>query len=423
MAKSIKIASTPSAGLAPIGGVQERDFDRIVDSVTDALGEDVASIFAEPVGSRDGSRIDWYTTHFGRIAALDTLAEDERAAVLQRLEQHTARIRRFADDIAATGNAGDRALGKALNNALEVPGTSHVYAVNGNPVLVAWGYRHSDARPLSGGISKVAATRGAVVDSVAPQVFEPQAVEEPIPEPLPPQPAHRQELRPEKRKRRVSWLAALLWALLLLLIAAILYLLLKACSISAVYPWVNYCPGHYQSDLDGLQQEIRLLENALAFKNENCAASADNTDPIAEAELSKRLEERNAGAGALQVSLAWNGLADLDLAVRCGGAVVWFSQPNNCGATLDTDSNGRGIRTDKPVENIVWPTEAAIPAGDLPVFVSLFSHNGFPVKDIPYTLRVVRRRGDEVISQYSINGVAAGNWLQKPMQIGLANKQ
>ena len=124
------------------------------------------------------------------------------------------------------------------------------------------------------------------------------------------------------------WLIALLWALLALLIAAILYMLLKACSISAFFPWIDYCPGRYQTDLVSLQQEVRLLENALAFKNENCDVAGTPEEPIANEELDKRLLERNAGDGALQISLAWNGGTDLDLMVKCSNSLIWFKEKN-----------------------------------------------------------------------------------------------
>nr|WP_321483901.1 hypothetical protein [uncultured Cohaesibacter sp.] len=421
MARSIKIATTPSAELTPIGSAQERDYDTIVDYVAATLGDGMAALFAEPVGSMDGARIDWYVKAFGRIEALEALDEQNQAKLLAALHEAEEKIGRLAQELQGASTPGDRALGKALANAICVPSRKHIYALNGQPVLVAWGYRLNDHKPMRGGISKVAPVAAMAEPKEPPRIVEPHMAE---PEEeldaafQDPQPPAR-----EKRKHGRCWLIALLWALLALLIAAILYVLLKACSISLFFPWIDYCPGRYQNDLVALQQEVRLLENALAFKNENCDRVQAPDEPIANEELDKRLLERNAGDGALQISLAWNGGSDMDLAVKCSNNLIWFKQKNNCGANLDTDSNGRTKVTMTPVENIVWQTEEAIPTGDLPIYVTLFDYRGQPQQNIPYTVRVVRRQDGAITSHYTINGVASRYQVKQPILIGYANKQ
>ncbi|WP_321448979.1 hypothetical protein [uncultured Cohaesibacter sp.] len=421
MARSIKIATTPSAELTPIGSAQERDYDSIVDYVAATLGDEVAALFAEPVGSMDGARIDWYVKAFGRIEALEALDEPEQANLLAELHEAEEKIGRLAHELQGASSPDDRALGKALANATSVPSRKHIYALNGHPVLVAWGYRLNDHKPMRGGISKVAPVAAMASPKAPPQIVEPHVAE---PEDTLDDAAQTQQSPVRERKdHKRCWLIALLWALLALLIAAILYVLLKACSISAFFPWIDYCSGRYQTDLVSLQQEVRLLENALAFKNENCDVAGGPEEPIANEELDKRLLERNAGDGALQISLAWNGGTDLDLMVRCSNSLIWFKEKNRCGASLDTDSNGRSQITMTPVENIVWQTEDAIPTGDLPIFVTLFDYRGQPQQNIPYTVRVVRRQNGAITSNYTINGVASRSQVKRPIFIGLANKQ
>ena len=430
MARSIKIAATRTADLAPLGAAKERDYVSITDYVAAALGEEAAALFAEPVSHRDGTAIDWYIRQFGRVEAFSALDETSQASLLRMLDAISTRLSDLAQSLQRSSEPADRFLGKALVNAIKVPGREYIYSVNGKPVLVAWGYRLNDHRPMSGGISTMAPVAPQPEASIAPQVLEPHPEEAPLEE----QPYRFAEAetdqalpsQPVLEKKKHGWrcvLIGLLWALLALLIAAILFLLLKACSISAFFPWIDYCPGRYQSDLVSLQQEVRLLENALAFKNENCDAVASDQAPIADAELDKRLDERNAGNGSLQVSLAWNGGSDLDLAVRCDTGVVWFNEPQNCGATLDTDSNGHAQVTMTPVENIVWPDSATIPVGDIPIFVTLFSYRGQPQQNIPYTVRVVRRQDGKITSQYTINGVASRSQVKQPKHIGFANRQ
>ncbi len=229
-----------------------------------------------------------------------------------------------------------------------------------------------------------------------------------------------------EKEPRHTWarcLTALLWFMLAGLIAAILYLLFMACAISFL-PWFSYCNQHPAAiaGLADLQREVRVLENAVAFKKENCAEVPQVGANLNNSEISDRLTQRSAGNGALQISLAWNGLADLDLAIKCNNGLVWFRSPSACGAKLDTDSNGGRNKTPRPIENIVWQSADAIPEGNLPIFVTLYSHRNQPPQDIPYTIRVVRRQGEQITKQFTIEGVALRQSVKQPMPVGSANR-
>lgn len=69
------------------------------------------------------------------------------------------------------------------------------------------------------------------------------------------------------------------------------------------------------------------------------------------------------GTGDVQVTLRWNSTADLDLTVvDPNGERVYFDNPSSSsGGTLDVDSNGSCENlTSTPVENVFWPTGAAL---------------------------------------------------------------
>ena len=79
------------------------------------------------------------------------------------------------------------------------------------------------------------------------------------------------------------------------------------------------------------------------------------------------------GTGDVQVTLRWQGQADLDLhVIDPEGQEVWFASPQSAsGGTLDVDANGECEGLPRPVENIFWPTRGA-PRGMYQVKVVLF---------------------------------------------------
>jgi uncharacterized protein YfaP (DUF2135 family) len=64
------------------------------------------------------------------------------------------------------------------------------------------------------------------------------------------------------------------------------------------------------------------------------------------------------GTGDVQVTLRWEGEADLDLhVIDPSGEEIWFGNPqSDSGGILDVDANGACEALASPVENIYWPT-------------------------------------------------------------------
>ena len=432
MVNTLKIASTPSSDLAPIGGQIERDFDRITDCIAAHLGPDAATIFSEPVSSRDGTRIDWYAARKSKVLALDQLGEEEQRQLLQRLDQTRGQIAALSKRLSTSVSPQDRALGKALHNAIQIPDKSYVYSLSGQPIMVAWGYRKARKKSYQGGLQKrstvhVETPSGAMAAMVEPHAPKEDTAAAPGAN-WPPYIAVETSQRPERNHRNHRCVPWLLWLSLFCLVLVILSLLLPACAISFL-PWTDHCNSNQSSRseaalrLAALQREIAVLENGLALKTEQCPDGLGAADLVPSGrDIDNRLQDRSAGSGSLQVSLAWNGLEDLDLAVQCDTALIWYRNKIDCGGTLDTDSNNGHRSTATPVENIVWSTPESVPAGPLPIFVTYYSARGQAPREVPFTVRVTRRNGDTILSEYSIRGQASPGRLKQNIQVGLANQ-
>jgi hypothetical protein len=151
-----------------------------------------------------------------------------------------------------------------------------------------------------------------------------------------------------------------------------------------------------QEDEVRLRARIAELERDYAGRVQQCRIAAiprpvpQTTPPPAppqRSEIDQRLDRERARSGEYQVTLLWDGPADLDLHVRCpGGGHIYFEARNACGGELDVDMNAQGGRgSGSPVENVVWPGKP--PAGTYRVQVHYFdqAERRTPV---PFTVRV-----------------------------------
>jgi|GEM_PF-1795475 len=96
-------------------------------------------------------------------------------------------------------------------------------------------------------------------------------------------------------------------------------------------------------------------------------------------ELDSRLDRESAKTGDVQVSLMWSNRNDVDLhVVTPSGELINFAHRQSaCRGTIDVDMNAER-HSDKPVENIFWPTGQA-PHGTYKVYVHLYAVRGGPV--------------------------------------------
>lgn len=123
----------------------------------------------------------------------------------------------------------------------------------------------------------------------------------------------------------------------------------------------------------------------------------------------------NIGTGDVQVTLLWQGPADLDLHVNePGGTEIYFSNRTSpTGGNLDVDqragcSGGTGAPTEGHVENIFWPTGRA-PAGNYSATVVNYAACGS--SNFTYELRITVN-GRVVYDQQNTVGSADGSKSQ-----------
>lgn len=140
--------------------------------------------------------------------------------------------------------------------------------------------------------------------------------------------------------------------------------------------------------------KLGLLSTMLAMLFPLALAAQSNPDdpqgmlpppPPPPQAFDERLAREHAQTGEVQVSLVWNGPADVDLHVFCPtGEEIYFNSRSHCGGELDIDMNAeRNSLT--PVENVFW--ERA-PRGRYRVVVVLYNRKGDQNANIPFLVRV-----------------------------------
>ena len=235
------ITTTERSGLtvAQVGG---NDIYRMLHQIRSILeldgklGEDYLSLFAEPV---DGGRtIDWYADDEGKAVRVMELPREERQQVLQRFREMFESLHGYAEGLRSeTRSQTYRNYADILEKAVLVPGIEYLYAVNGKPVLVGWGFSEGDSSVVEEGrklikqIEKTIAedkaqTQPAPAPTPAAMPFAGPEEEKPAPEPAPqpapepkPEPAPAPQVKKEPEKKS-SKLLPIVAAIVVLLIAA-----------------------------------------------------------------------------------------------------------------------------------------------------------------------------------------------------------
>jgi S1-C subfamily serine protease len=122
--------------------------------------------------------------------------------------------------------------------------------------------------------------------------------------------------------------------------------------------------------------------------------------PHTQDDIDERLDREDAKSGAIEVTLAWDGPADLDLSVTCPsgptiGQTIMFNNKRACGGEHDIDMNAGTNTSDRPVEHITW-ADGAAPPGEYKVNVNYYMTHDAP-STIPYTVEI--KVGDNVKRQ------------------------
>lgn len=413
------IATTGTQGLRRVatgGQPVLQSYEQIDRHLRRALGRAHAELFAEPNPGPGG--IDWYARVDGPVLPLARAEPPVQEAVRARLGELTGAIAAHAETLGRSAQPGERQMGRMLELALEVPDERSVWCIGERPVLVSWGFQIDEPDPPTGVLRRMALIRPKLPPAAAP-VPEPVAkvASPPMPEPPAPPVSEPVERELQTVHRVVAApadpLTRFLWAILTLLLVAIFILLLLGCGIAVPFTGgrvglglLDYCaaPTAYAGGADPLDLErqreralkdrLAQLQNRLATADASCKARATPAalPPPAEKpaeEMDRRLDRAGAMRGAVNVSLAWDSDADLDLYVACpSGGVLSWNRRTDCGGTLDVDMNRAAPLSRQPVENAAW-AEGATPTGTYTVLVHNYDGRSDGARPTKFRLRVV----------------------------------
>ncbi|SFT67033.1 hypothetical protein [Sedimentitalea nanhaiensis] len=362
------LVTTSTAGLRPLGSAAQRSFELVSETVRSRLGHDHARLFAEPVATEHGDRVDWYAPMAGAAVPLPDLPEDQQQAVRDRLGVLVADIRTEAERLGESADAQDQRLSEALANAIEIPDDSMVHVVRDadgalHPVLVHWAWLRDAQQSVRGVLTAMVPRPGAEQAAMAPAAGAAST--------------------PGNASAAWWWLILLGWLLLALMLGYILYLLIAPCGLTPGR--LGYCPrtpdevSAIPGEREVIEDEVARLQRELALLDRGCQPGVpilpapplpktgpdksvpDRADPSDKTDLSpeavgRRLVARGAERGALNFALSWASEDDIDLAVICpGGQEISYKNRSDCGGSFDLDANvKRAQAVADPVENIVF---------------------------------------------------------------------
>jgi hypothetical protein len=174
------------------------------------LGDGPANLLADPQLRESGDGIDWYAHHDGTVRRLSELGDAERAEVLRQAEEQLDAIRTLGAQLKGSETSEEaRLIGRTLELSTSRPSDDFVFVVDGQPVIVAWGYEADAAASLQ-----------PFQLATVPPAATPQAVFASAPAAA---------LPATRIVGWAPWFSALLFGLLLLLLLLLTSWLLRAC--------------------------------------------------------------------------------------------------------------------------------------------------------------------------------------------------
>lgn len=392
---TLRFTTTRLSGLRAAGQVGKLQHAVIAPFLRRELGERFGRLFADFEAEGSDLRA-WYVEAGAPPRRAADLPAAERDAVLRTAGEMVLAVRALADRIA--GESAARAdLARTLVAATTFP-EEDVWCVGAEPVIVNWGFHRQE---VSDGAPR------AIMDLVA--LPGPQPLSAAAPEPVP---SHR---APPRTAMAAAWRLLgragppALWLLLVGLLTAIDKVLLPACGLDghlrplAGWHFLDACaatsPARDAAEEGArLRDLVRQAELQVAERRQICAATPDPA-PVSPRAADPAVERRlppEAPRGDAEISLLWDGHADLDLIVDCpDGNHLSQSSPGlqACGGRLLQDVNrAGGPLRDDPIEHAAFRRPAP---GTYRVRVELYGYNDAPADgDVPFTVRV--RRGADV---------------------------
>ena len=218
------------------------------------IGREATECLAIPQPNENGDVIDWYAPTAGDVVPWSAATPEERSSAFAQLEHLHQRLRGYSQQMRSEEQSREKQLfGRLLEKALYFPDPSHLYLVEGKPVVSFWGFASRNAPeaqdPLLGlrPVVPAAAAPALEIPTVAPAASAAGPTASVIVEPV---------------RRRWGWLWTLLGLLLLLLL---LLFLMRACVPTVTLPF-----GLSQIELPGLppaKEEPKLLPDGTVVED------------------------------------------------------------------------------------------------------------------------------------------------------------
>lgn len=185
----------------------------------------LARHFSVPQPSDDGSRIDWYAPADGAVITWASATQAETEAATAQLNSLQKELNDLHAALLAKNGSGQRSLfSQLLPWVLHHPDPSHIYIVDGTPVLTFWGFQAAGADRNIAPFHALSPVSTPLPDMVATPVA-----------PLAPPAA---AAAPAILTTTLPWWKRWWWWLLLLLLLALLFLGVRACMPIAPIPLV-----------------------------------------------------------------------------------------------------------------------------------------------------------------------------------------
>ena len=140
--------------LGAVGNAVYTSSAQLRTTVRRLLGPEMADLLARPQPNEAGNLVDWYAPFDGVVVPWSAADPDERERARTTLQDARDRyLRRSGEILAEAGGrpaaagSGPAVFGRLLPLALQIPDESHIYLVDGRPVVTFWGFTRLDAPP------------------------------------------------------------------------------------------------------------------------------------------------------------------------------------------------------------------------------------------------------------------------------------
>ena len=358
MSEQIYLKSTPLQEIRE-SGILGRPLHSVYSQlrivIEERRGRDLAQLLAEPVLQQEEGTLDWYG--FGeKCQPMVELSGELQQQVKTKLHNGYLELEALARELAASVEETDKQMASALKGALVVPADENIYWVDGRPVLALWGCHQSEGDLASWH------------DEISKKIPGVEAV------------ATKAEIPQKAGGEQGVWKYVVIgsryfWTVFFIaLLVLLLSFIFSRCSggsgqlVTTATP-PNEITGKLEQGRNKeqeLRNKIEMLQQEKAQKRSQCTDNTTVTERITnendQKAFDESLEEENATAGEITVTLKWNNRNDLDLYVHCpDNGVIYYKTPKGCNGNLDVDKNYKGEWSKSPVENINWLKGRATP--------------------------------------------------------------